>query len=197
MSNHQQKICLFGGTFDPIHLGHTFIAERVARELDMDKVVFLPCRQSPHKISTQGASSTRRLHMCELATQALPWAGVGDFDIISPPPSFSWKTAEHYSKLYPDAQLYWLMGTDQWQALDRWSRADYFRSLVNVIVYSRGSNLPLKLGKNDLTLAGMIHPASATSIRQQLKSGSISAWLHPQVSDYCEENDLYPKSQLD
>lgn len=197
MSNHQQKICLFGGTFDPIHLGHTFIAERVTREYNFDKIIFLPCRQSPHKEAEQAASPDDRLRMCELATDSLEWAEVSDFDLSSPPPSYSWRTAEHFSKMYPDAQLYWLMGTDQWRSLDRWARVDYFRSLVNIMVYSRDAEQLTGIENSDRFLSDIIHPASATKIRKQLSLGRSSSWLHPLVSQYCKENALYPKSQLD
>ena len=112
-----QRICLFGGTFDPIHLGHTHIARAAVEQLELDLVLFLPCRQSPHKTDQQHADAKHRLAMCRLATADFPWAEVNDHDLTSPPPSYSWRTAQAMQKNFPLAQLYWLMGTDQWDAL--------------------------------------------------------------------------------
>ena len=76
-----QKICLFGGTFDPIHLGHIHIASMAVEKLGLDRVIFLPCQQSPHKPGQQHADARHRLAMCKLATHAFDWAEVDDHDL--------------------------------------------------------------------------------------------------------------------
>ena len=197
MSDSQMKICLFGGTFDPIHLGHTFIASQAVAHLDIDKVIFLPCKQSPHKLGTQSAPAEDRLKMCQIATAMLSWAEVSDYDLCSPPPSYSWRTVEHFKSLYPDAQLYWLMGTDQWQSIMRWDRAQHFASLLKIIVYSRDSkNLPVP-GFKSIMLNTVNHPASATAVRKYIATKRLSPWLHLPVANYIKENQLYLKSPLD
>jgi len=196
MNEQQIKICLFGGTFDPIHLGHTFIAQQAAFQLGIDKVIFLPCKQSPHKLETQAISADDRLKMCQLATSKLPWAEVSDYDLTSPAPSYSWRTAEHFKKLYPDAQLFWLMGTDQWESISRWVRAKHFASLLNIIVYSRDSKAIPTEGFESTLLNILQHPASATAVRQQIGNKQNPSWLHPNVASYVKENQLYLKSPL-
>jgi nicotinate-nucleotide adenylyltransferase len=192
MQPPQTKICLIGGTFDPIHLGHTYIALAAKKALDLDKVIFLPCKQSPHKLDIETASDNHRLRMCELATENLPWAEVNDYDLTAPPPSYSWRTAEHFSKLYPDAELFWLMGTDQWDSLSRWTRAKYFSELVKIIVYHRG-NAPQPIsGFSNISLSGS-HPASATAVRCALTTSKAVRWIHPKVAAYIKENKLYSK----
>lgn len=156
----------------------------------MDKVIFLPCRQSPHKLSKQNAADKHRLHMCQLATANLPWAEVDDFDLISPPPSYSWRTAEEMKARYPDAELFWLMGTDQWDSLHRWNNIEHLTELVQFIVFTRGSSPSKKEGLTCTPLYGS-HLASATKIRNTLQSPQSIAWLHPNVAKYMAEKELY------
>lgn len=186
----QKKICLIGGTFDPIHLGHTYIAEKCHRELAMDKVIFLPCKQSPHKLTKQNAPDHHRLEMCKLATASLPWAKVDDYDLTAPAPSYSWRTAEIMKERYPDATLYWLMGTDQWEVILKWDRPLHLASLVNFIVISRG-NKPKQIKEFPFTHIDGIHTASATAIRNQPKTPLAQAWLNPSVLEYTLAHNVY------
>lgn len=186
----KQKICLIGGTFDPIHLGHTYIAQKCQRELGMDKVIFLPCKQSPHKLTKQNAPDHHRLEMCKLATADFDWALVDDHDLTAPSPSYSWRTAEHMLQKYPDAELYWLMGTDQWDAILKWNRAAYFGTLVKFVVVTRSEH-PSPIENFSFTHIGGAHTASATVIRNAPYSSTSTAWLHPRVQAYIKENSVY------
>lgn len=187
----QQKLCLFGGTFDPIHLGHTHIAHSAVKQLQLDRVIFLPCRQSPHKTDQQHASTSDRLAMCQLAVNDLPWAEVDAHDLISPPPSYSWRTAEHMHAQHPDARLFWLMGTDQWQALPRWHQPERLAKLVEFIVFTRDAEPNPREGFRMHAIQGH-HPASATSIRRTRPTQKASSWLAPKVLDYIQQHQLYP-----
>lgn len=184
------SIALFGGTFDPIHQGHIHIAEKAQHQLFLDSVIFLPCRQSPHKLDQKSVDEGHRLKMCELAIQPYPWAQVNDHDITAPLPSYSWKTAEHFKELFPEATLYWLMGTDQWNALHRWARYEYLLSLVSVIVCTRGDR-PLENREYAPYVIECSHPASATGIRDAIHSGQNTEWLEQPVKDYIDHHALY------
>lgn len=197
MNNPQTKICLIGGTFDPIHLGHTFIAAQAVRALGINQVIFLPCRQSPHKLDYQSVAEHHRLEMCRLAVADFPWAEISDYDLVAPAPSYSWRTVEHFRALYPQADLHWLMGTDQWEALPRWNKAQQFANSVKIIVYSRETPPVLQHGFECIALESYHHPASATSIRSSLQNKKTPAWLAPAVAHFIKENQLYLKSPLD
>ena len=188
--NEKSKICLIGGTFDPIHLGHTYIAEKCYRELGMDQVIFLPCKQSPHKLTKENAPDYHRLKMCELAISTLPWASVDDCDLATPPPSYSWRTAEIMQKKFPDSELYWLMGTDQWETITHWNRPQYLASLVNFIVITRGDEPEQIDGYSFLKINGS-HSASATCIRENPHSPQAHAWLNPAVLAYIKKHQVY------
>jgi len=188
------KIALFGGTFDPIHQGHIKIAELAKEHLQLDKVIFLPCKQSPHKLDRKTANELHRLEMCQHAIKHIDWAEVHDCDLTSPPPSYSWKTAEYFNhKIYPDAELYWLMGTDQWNSLHKWSRFEHLATLVKFIVCTRGS---AKLNKLDFSpdVIKSSHPASSTKIREDLKADREPLWLNNNVREYIYSNNIYSHS---
>ncbi|MGJ8658123.1 MAG: nicotinate (nicotinamide) nucleotide adenylyltransferase [Akkermansiaceae bacterium] len=186
----KKKICLIGGSFDPIHLGHTYIAEKCYRKLNIDKIIFLPCRQSPHKLTKENAPDHHRLAMCKLAISSFPWAEVDDYDLTAPPPSYSWRTAEVMQERFPDAELYWLMGSDQWEAILKWDRAEYLATLVKFIVVSRGEEPEPVENFTFIHISGS-HTASATAIRSQPISPLTQAWLNPLVLAYIQKHHVY------
>ena len=173
-----RRIALFGGTFDPIHLGHVEIARRAKDLLELDEVRFLPCHTSPHKVGVASAPAADRLEMARLATRDLPWAVVDDFDLSRPPPSYSFETAEEMARRFPGARLFWLMGADQWRALPRWKELARLADLVEFIVFARDGEPEPYPGWIMHFLKGTTHPASATAIRQALAEGrSTLPWL--------------------
>ena len=191
------RIGLFGGSFDPVHCGHLAIATEAVRVAGLDRVVFLPTRESPHKPGwAAGANAAQRVEMLRLATRDLPWAEVSDWELLQPPPSYSWKTAGHFHACHPDASLYWLLGADQWAVIESWSKPEVLRELLHFVVFPREPH-PLELpraGWRCLRLHGE-HPASSTGIRTDLVAG---AGMHPHlpeaVARYVHANNLYGTS---
>lgn len=186
-----RRIGLFGGTFDPVHLGHLEIARRSVEALDLDEVRFLPCRISPHKTSTPPASGEDRVAMLELAVRELPWAVVDDFELRSPPPSYSYLTAGEMRRRFPRARLFWILGRDQWEALPSWREPARLASLVEFIVFAR-DGAPVPRPGWDMHPLDAAQPASATAIRESVRQGTPrSDWLPPQVEDYIRGHRLY------
>lgn len=181
------KTCLFGGSFDPVHAGHLAIAAAAQQLCALDEVVFLPAACSPFK---QGKSTyftdVQRLHMLHLATAELPWATVSELDLQLPPPSWSWRIVEHWHQQHPEAELYWLMGTDQWEQLHRWARYDYLCELLHFIVYHRDEAPQPRPGVRSTFICTGMHPASSSVIREALQNGTVvpDGWLHPSVAGY-------------
>lgn len=186
------RIALFGGTFDPIHRGHTGIARAAVDALDLSRVVFLPCRLSPHKQDQPGATGNQRVEMIRLATRELPWAAVDDHDLVAAEPVYSYRSAEHFRERYPAARLFWLLGADQWQALPRWRHPERLAAVVEFIVITRGG-IPL-----DSRPGWRWHPlevdlpVSATSIRENLsRGGRVGSELDPEVASFITREGLY------
>ncbi len=187
-----RKIALFGGTFDPVHLGHLHLATLAKEALDLDEVRFLPCRISPHKEGSQPASGEDRCEMLRLATVELPWAVVDDFELHQPSPSYSFQTAEAMALRFPDARLFWIMGGDQWDVLPTWKNPERLAALVEFIVLTRGESLKAHAGFRLHALPDKGHPASATRIRQSLENGeSAHSWLDARVADWIHQRRLY------
>ncbi len=184
------RICLFGGTFDPVHLGHTAAAELALRQLQLDQVRFLPCRISPHKLGRSSAAAGHRLAMLELALQGIGWAQIDRFDLDQPEPSYSWRTVLAMRERFPDARLFWLLGGDQWDDLPDWSRADLLAATLEFIVVRRGAAPRPRPGWICHPLDA-VHPASATEIRDSAPAGLRADWLAPPVAAYIRRHRLY------
>ncbi|RYD60132.1 MAG: hypothetical protein EOP83_20165, partial [Verrucomicrobiaceae bacterium] len=107
------------------------------------------------------------------------------------PPSYSYETAEEMARRFPQAQLFWLMGADQWRALPLWKNPERLADLVEFIVFARDGIPKPHAGWTMHFLEG-IHPASATAIRQALVDGQTGLpWLAPYVEQYIRQRSLY------
>ena len=189
-SGSPDRIALFGGTYDPVHHGHISIARAAKDALNLDLVIFIPCRQSPHKDDSPIASQAQRLAMLDLALADEPWAESSDIEHLLPEPSFSWVTAEAMTELHPNAKLYWLMGADQWSTIESWSRPSYLAEMVEFIVHDRNQTPSPITGFQAHHIEGH-HPASATKIREQNAIRMSDEWLHPDVVRYLQEEAIY------
>ncbi len=181
------KACLFGGSFDPVHCGHLAIAAAAQRECALDELVFLPAACSPFKVDSRTFfSDTQRVDMLQLAIQKLPWARVSTMDLELPPPSWSWRVAELWHEQNPGVELYWLMGTDQWEQLHRWARYDYLCEMLHFIVYHRETPPQPRDGVRSTFICSGLHEASSSGIREALKAQRPvpEGWLHPAVQEY-------------
>jgi nicotinate-nucleotide adenylyltransferase len=186
-----RKIGLFGGTFDPIHLGHIHLATLAKEALRLDEIRFIPCQISPHKPMTRPASAEDRCKMLSLATSGLQWAIVDPYEISQNGPSYSYQTAQVLTKRFPDAQLYWIMGSDQWQALPRWKNPEILAELCEFIVLNRGTAPQARDGYRMSQLTAE-HPAAASIIRQAISDNlPLPAWIHPDVAAWIEQHQLY------
>lgn len=185
------QIALFGGTFDPVHLGHIAMAKEATEAFQLDQVRFIPCHLSPHKLDQPPTAGDARLRMLELATANLPWAVIDDLEIQNPGPSFSWQTAETMRSRFPTARLYWIMGFDQWQALPGWAHPERLAACVEFIVFTRGQSPAARDGYRMHAMPAS-HPASATAIRKEIASGNAKPpWLDPAVADWIAQHRLY------
>ncbi len=180
------KTALFGGTFDPVHNGHIAIASATIAQCGLDRVRFIPCFESPHKSGVQSAEGRHRLEMLKLATAGFPWAEVSNWELQRKAPSYSWQTAQHFAD--EDTDLYWILGADQWVALEQWAKPEILADLLHFIVFPRdGIPLMPKPGFR-ATFLDTSHPASATAIR---KLSGNSEHLASSVREYIAAHHLY------
>ena len=203
---------IFGGTFDPIHLGHLDVAEAARRALGLDVVQLMPARWPPHR-SPPAASASHRFAMAALAVQDRPGLVVSDFEMEAEGPSFTSGTIDRLAAAGIDpAILFFITGADAFRDIATWKDYPAILDRAHFVVVSRpGCPAPL-LRRLLPTLAGrMIEtpceiasgpgiflvdaptaPVSSTGVRERRMRGeSIDGLVAPAVKTYIERQNLY------
>ena len=189
-----RRVALFGGSFDPVHEGHRLIAERAHRHCELDEVVFLPCWESPHKRGQKLADGAHRLAMLRLAAAGWSWATVSSWQCDREQTSYSWETATHWREelLGPSDALFWILGADQWNALEKWAKVEVLARLVTFIVFPRGGVAPEPVDQRDAVFLEDAMEVSSSEIRTRCGRGqSIDGRVPPAVARHIRENALY------
>lgn len=184
--------CLFGGSFDPVHLGHGEMAAQVIEQLGVKKLVLVPCRISPFKQKSPPAPAEDRLEMLRRAAATLERTEVCSWELEQPGPSFSWQTVEYFLKK-EGGPLSWLMGADQWHQLTQWSRADYLAEQLTFIVFPRGNQPAEPRQGYRMKKIDFFSPVSSTEVRSQI-SAQKDGWeslVLPTVAQWIKERGLY------
>ncbi|MEI6337055.1 MAG: nicotinate-nucleotide adenylyltransferase [Verrucomicrobiota bacterium] len=137
MSKPNEKIGIYGGSFDPIHNGHLILARDAMERLELDRVVFLPARISPHKLSRPPAPPEARCQMLAAAIAEEPNFELDDCEIQREGPSFTIDTMRLYQERFPGAKLHYFIGDDNLPELETWKDISHLRELVQFVVLSR------------------------------------------------------------
>ena len=203
-------IGILGGTFDPVHHAHIQVALTALRELQLDEVRLIPCRQSPTRIAPL-ASTEHRLAMLNLAVANQPKLLVDDRECQRKGVSYSVDTLTELRNEHPDAALFFIVGADAFNGLLAWHKWSELFQLAHIVVVSRlGEELPADGELADIlaqrecctkpgTQAGSIItglscqlPHAASQIRAALKADeSIEGFVDKAVHNYIQENRLY------
>ncbi|AQQ10127.1 Nicotinate-nucleotide adenylyltransferase [Sedimentisphaera cyanobacteriorum] len=196
-----EKILLFGGTFDPVHNGHTNILQAAYKQGGFDRAIVLPNAVSPFKPGSPEASNTQRLEMLRLAFSGLEWCSISDMEFYMPQPSYTVNTLEKLKSQMPSSELFWLCGGDVIKEFHMWYRADEIIELASLAVVKRDSvrkpdfeDIEAKLGKNipRMIIDSPIYDISSTEIRRRLRKGSEISGLVPKaVEQYIKQNNIY------
>jgi len=199
-------IALFGGTFDPIHLGHTKVAEAAADHIGAEEVFFIPAKRSPLKSFLPVASDRQRLDMIRLAIEGKERFRVSDYELKRAEPSYTLHTVMWFQEKYgPDVTLHWLIGADTIDELDHWYRIEELIDRCNLSTMYRAGFPPPDFSRFESIwgpqrvekLRRNIIPTplvdiSSTCIRKRLASGlDVSEMLHPAVAEYIQRHRLY------
>lgn len=186
------KIGVFGGSFDPVHVGHLVAAEQAMKHLRLDQVRFVPARQQPLKAEGPVAGAEHRLAMLERAIRGHPKFVLDRSEIDRPGPSYTVDTLRALRASHFNDQLFLIVGADAARDLAQWRDADRLPELARVIVVTRpGARAP-----RHRAIAQVIEiPAvdvSATAIREAARRGEPIAHLVPLgVDEYIAAHRLY------
>ena len=190
------KIGVFGGTFNPPHNGHVRLAKAAADELKLDKLLVIPSCIPPHKIAAKLADGQERLEMCRLAFSCDPRFEVSPMELERGSRSYTVETLRELKALYPDSELYFIVGSDMLESFDKWYLWQEILSLSVLCAASReeGYNPDLsRFGKlaeriKIITLDPL--EVSSTQIRNSADEVSPEL-LDPKVAAYIREHGLY------
>jgi nicotinate-nucleotide adenylyltransferase len=210
------RVGIFGGSFNPIHFGHLRAAEEVREMLKLDLVYFVPASSPPHKPEGELAPAEHRLQMVRLATKGNRHFMASDAEVRRAGRSYTIDTAKHFTTtLRNQAQIFILMGSDQFVELETWKDCDELVKLCSVAVHTRlrdGEMAPRVslaalnrfgytreqdhyVNSSGQTLSFVqttFFPISATQIRQKLSNKESINYLMPgDVVDYIRRHALY------
>lgn len=190
------RIGLFGGTFDPIHLGHLLLAEVCREELELDEVRFLPAASNPLKENGPIADGPQRCEMVQFAISGNPAFSVDRREVKRGGESFAVDTAEEIAAENPDAELFFLIGADAFDELAHWKNPERLRELCTFAVVNRGDRIPLPDPTGyDPRVRHVRMPAcdlSATDLRRRAAQGLSLRYRTPAaVIAYLHDKYLY------
>lgn len=197
-----ERIGLFGGTFDPPHTGHIELAKRVLSDFNLSKIILIPAGNPPHKTDKIITDKYHRFEMVKIAASGHAGLEVSDFDIKRETPNYSYITIDHFKKMYPKDEIFFIIGADSLRDLPLWMNYKELLTMCTFIVVPRPgideSDYFSKYSPDDpepklLFLEDFSYDLSSTELRKKLATGAATAGLPEGIKEYIEENGLYPK----
>jgi nicotinate-nucleotide adenylyltransferase len=188
-----RRIGIFGGTFDPIHIGHLLVASDAYEALSLDRVLFVPAANPPHKPRGPVADAMRRVAMVRAAIEGDARFAVDDLEVRRGGTSYTVDTLRELQTREPDAELVFLLGVDQFRALDSWREPREVSRLARLAVFARGGEAPDLSGPYEgIPVPVRRVDVSATEVRARAAAGRSIRYLVPEpVRRIIEAERLY------
>ncbi|MDR1471069.1 MAG: nicotinate-nucleotide adenylyltransferase [Synergistaceae bacterium] len=195
----RRKIGVMGGTFDPIHYGHLFAAEKARHALSLDRVIFVPAGAPPHKRYDVMAPAEDRYAMTLLAVNDNEAFDVSRIEIDRGGRSYTADTLEEMERIYADADFFFIVGVDTALDIPNWYRPDKIFSLCTVVAVARPGFLRDKIveltpetRESLVVVDSTLMDVSATEIRNRVRDGLSANHLTPEaVCEYMRKKRLY------
>ena len=188
------KIGLFGGSFDPVHLGHLLVAQAAVEELGLDKLFFIPAAQSPFKPENQPAPASARLQLLRLALAGKSNCKIDEQEILRGGVSYTVDTLRDYKKEFPGAEFFYLIGADNAAKLNEWREPAELAKLAEFVAVPRPGGAPAVFPPpfRGRMLKGFPFDVSSSQIRARVKAGwPIEHLVPPFVADAIHAARLY------
>ena len=198
-----ERIGIYGGSFNPPHIGHVQAARQAAAKLGLTKLLMIPAHTAPHKqMPADSPTALQRLEMLQLAMGEDPVISVSDMEIQRSDVSFTYETVQALRQQYPHAELILLMGTDMFLSFEQWKNAAQILQNASLGVFYRGTPGEKKaieaqkeklegLGAAVSLLDNPVVDISSTQLRRMLVFGCADEFLPAGVADYIRRNGLY------
>lgn len=197
------KIGIYGGTFDPPHIGHENAAREAVKALKLDKLLVIPANTPPHKeLPDNAPSAEARLEMTRLSMSGVENALVSDMELRRGGKSFTSDTLRAVREQYPDDELFLIMGTDMLLSVETWHDFEYVLKICVVAAFARHSGeeeairrakteLSEKYGARIVCVPHEVIEVSSTSVRSQLPQRQGREYLSDAVYGYIIKNHIY------
>jgi nicotinate-nucleotide adenylyltransferase len=190
------RIGVFGGTFDPPHVGHLLLASDALESLRLDRLIFVPTGSQPLKVDAPPVASARdRLEMVRLAVADDACYTVDDTEINRKGLSYTVDTLEHLRERYPGAQVFLLVGQDALATFGKWRNPERIRELATLAVMARTGTEAVRVetaAEGVLTVSTRRVDVSSTEIRERLRAEkSIKGFVPESVERFIEARGLY------
>jgi len=199
-----ERIGVFGGSFDPVHMGHLTIAQDAVEQLELDRLIFVPAAVPPHKQEKTLADGQQRFEMLQLATESNLSFEVSDMELQRGGVSYTVDTMKQIQFEHPGAELFFIVGLDSLTILHSWKNVEQLLEMCTVVPFARGGEDPAKVAEQiqlskvwkTRLLERMIRihevEISASEIRMRLAEGlSIRYLVPPEVEMYIAEHGIY------
>ncbi|MCH5298237.1 MAG: nicotinate (nicotinamide) nucleotide adenylyltransferase [Ruminococcus sp.] len=195
------RIALFGGSFNPVHLGHIKLVNDVRSEFNIDKVIIMPTYYTPMKDNSEFANSEHRFEMCKLAFEAMDSVEVSDMEIKRQGNSYTYLTLNSLKEIYPYDDLFMIVGADMFLTLQNWKNPQEIFKSASVIavprecesdeLYNHGQRLK-QMGCNSYIMSHKVMDVSSTQIREKLNNNeNVDEFLDTKVFEYIKKCHLY------
>ena len=201
-----ERIGIYGGTFNPPHIGHIQAAKQAVQRMGLSALLMIPDRIAPHKeLPPNSPTSQQRLEMVRLAASDCPGIEVSDMELRREGVSYTWETVDTLRTQYPDAELVLFMGTDMFLSFHTWKNPEFILENATLAVFCRGEkgeSAAIAAKKTELESRGakveLVHndvlPISSTQLRRLLAFRCADAFLPAGVGEYIQKNGLYEAS---
>lgn len=178
------RLGVFGGSFDPPHLGHFLAATDAAERLGLDRVIWVPTAQQPLKTATPHvASADQRYRMVQAAVSRSAIFDVSRIEIDRSGLSYTVATVQSFAEQFPGAELFLLLGEDAWSRFSEWHERETIRSLVQIEILAR---------KTESQFSGRVVEVSSSEIRARAREGrSVRGFVQDAVAGIIESERLY------
>lgn len=187
------KIGLFFGSFNPIHLGHTRLAQYILEHTELDEIWLVVSPNNPLKEATTLWDEAIRYELACHATHDMQGVRASDFEFSLPRPNYTINTLRALDQAYPDHQFSLIIGSDNMAIFHKWRSYEEILHDYPILVYPRqGDDLATlreMYPQMQIVEGAPFFPISATEIRESLQQGTIqNEWLHPDVIDFLQKN---------
>jgi len=191
----KNKVGIYGGSFDPIHLGHLITAQSVKEIRNISEIIFVPTNKSPLKLDVKASSTKDRLQMTKLAVEKFNGFSVSDHEVDKSEISYTINTIKYFKEKYENLEL--IIGYDNFLIFDKWYKWEEILDLVDIVVlrrfYEKSIEPKINLNKFVFVESPTIQ-ISSTMIRERISNKlPIDFLVSPEVLKFITDNNLYNK----